>query len=85
MRTEREMKTRKLLEKLVNYLDADARQRKKERDDMKAVLKKLKRREKKLKKQLEDENDEQKKAALQGEIDILHAQRKKGVKLLKES
>lgn len=79
------MKTRKLLERLVSYLDADARQRKKERDDIKAVLKKLKRREKKLKKQLEELEDEQKRGALQGEIDILHAQRKKGVKLLKES
>jgi len=78
------MKTRKLLEKLMGYLDADARQRKKERDDIKAVLKKLKRREKKLKNQLGDEKDEKKHAALQGEIDILHAQRKKGVKLLKE-
>jgi predicted nucleic acid-binding Zn-ribbon protein len=81
---EREMKTRKLLDKLMAYLDSDARKRKKERDEIKAVLKKLKRREKKLKNQLDDLKDDGERAALQKEIDIVHAQRKKGVRLLKE-
>lgn len=78
------MKTRKLLDKLMAYLDGDARKRKKERDEIKAVLKKLKRREKKLKSQLGDLKDDAERAALQKEIDIVHAQRKKGVRLLKE-
>lgn len=78
------MKTRKLLDKLMAYLDGDARKRKKERDEIKAVLKKLKRREKKLKNQLGDLKDDAERAALQKEIDIVHAQRKKGVRLLKE-
>ncbi len=77
------MKTRKLLDKLMAYLDGDARKRKKERDEIKAVLKKLKRREKKLRNQLDDVRDDDKRAALQKEIDIVHAQRKKGVRLLK--
>ncbi len=77
------MKTRKLLDKLMSYLDGDARKRKQEREEIKAVLKKLKRREKKLKNQLDDLKDEEKRAALQKEIDIVHAQRKKGVRLLK--
>jgi predicted nucleic acid-binding Zn-ribbon protein len=80
---EHEMKTRKLLDKLMSYLDGDARKRKQERDEIKAVLKKLKRREKKLTNQLDDLKDEEKRAALQKEIDIVHAQRKKGVRLLK--
>ncbi|RLA34259.1 MAG: hypothetical protein DRR03_06820 [Gammaproteobacteria bacterium] len=77
------MKTRKLLDKLVTYLDGDARQRKKERDDLKAVLKKLKRREKKLLNHLKDEKDGNRQKTLKNEIDIVHAQRKKGVRLLK--
>jgi hypothetical protein len=81
---EREMKTRKLLDKLVGFLDGDARKRKKERNDLKAVLKKLKRREKKLKGHLEDEKNPDRCKALKNEIDIVHAQRKKGVRLLKE-
>jgi predicted nucleic acid-binding Zn-ribbon protein len=80
---EREMKTRKLLDKLVAYLDGDARKRKKEKDEIKAVLKKLKRREKKLKNLLDETKDADKRTALQKEIDIVHAQRKKGVRLLK--
>lgn len=79
------MKTRKLLAKLMDYLDGDARQRRRERDDLMAVLDKLKRREKKLKRHLDDERDAERRAALQQEIDIIHAQRKKGVRLLKEA
>lgn len=78
------MKTRKLLARLMDYLDGDARQRRRERDDLLAVLDKLKRREKKLKRQLDDERDAERHATLQQEIDIIHAQRKKGVRLLKE-
>ncbi|MDX1593562.1 MAG: hypothetical protein R3298_04885 [Gammaproteobacteria bacterium] len=78
------MKTRKLLDKLMTYLDSDARQRKQERDEIKAVLKKLKRREKKLRNRLEEEDDDDKRRALEKEVDIVYAQRKKGVRLLKE-
>ena len=77
------MKTRKLLDKLVAYLDGDARKHKQERNDLKAVLKKLKRREKKLLNRLEDEKNSDHRKALKSEIDIVHAQRKKGVRLLK--
>ena len=78
------MKTRKLLAQLMAYLDGDARQRRRERDDLMTVLDKLKRREKKLKRQLDDERDAERRVVLQQEIDIIHAQRKKGVRLLKE-
>jgi hypothetical protein len=81
---ERDMKTRKLLDKLVTYLDGNARKRKRERDDLKAVLKKLKRRERKLLRAVEDEKNDDRRKALKKEADIVHAQRKKGVKLLKE-
>ena len=79
------MKTRKLLDKLVAYLDGDARKRKQQRDDIKAALKKLKRREKKLLNRLDDEKDSGHRKALKNEIDIVHAQRKKGVRLLKSN
>ena len=61
------MKTRKLLDKLVGYLDGDARKRKQERDDLKAVLKKLKRREKKLLRAIEDEKNDGRRKALKKE------------------
>ena len=77
------MKTRKLLDTLVGFLDGDARKRKQERNDLKTVLKKLKRREKKLKGHLEVEKNSDRRKALKNEIDIVHAQRKKGVRLLK--
>lgn len=78
------MKQKKLLEKLKAFFDSDARERKKQEADVKDILKKLKKRERHLKEKLEDETDEEKRNRLQQKIDVVYAQRKKGIKLIKE-
>ena len=48
------------------------------------ILKKLKAKENKLREALAAETSQEKRAKLQKELDIIHAQRKKGIKLLRE-
>ncbi len=78
------MKQKKLLEKLKEFFDSDTRERKKQRSDVKDILKKLKKRERHLKEKLEDEKDEEKRNRIQQKIDVVYAQRKKGIALIKE-
>ena len=79
------MKQKKLLEKLRIFFDSDARERKKQRSDVKDILKKLKKRERHLKEKLEDEKDKEKRNRIQQKIDVVYAQRKKGIALIKGS
>jgi len=76
------MKTRKLLDRLTGFLDGSTRQRNQEKDDLKTVLKKLKEKELKLRKHCDEASGEERKK-LEQEARIVHAQRKKGVRLLK--
>ena len=78
------MKQQKLLDKLKDFFDLDERERRKEKSDIKAILKKLKKREHKLREKHDAENKEEKRNRIQQEIDIVYAQRTKGIKLLKE-
>ena len=78
------MKHKKLLDKLKKFVDADARERKKQKLDIKDILKKLKKKERKLKEKLDAENNAEKRKHLQQEIDVIYAQRTKGIKLIKE-
>ena len=78
------MKQEKLLDKLKTFFDSDAREREKQKSDIKNILKKLKKRERKLKEKLDAENNAGKRKHFQQEIDVIYAQRKKGIKLIKE-
>ena len=78
------MKQKKLLEKLKTFFDADAREREKQKSDIKDILKKLKKKERKLKRKLDSEKNTEKRNHFQQEIDIIYAQRKKGINLIKE-
>jgi hypothetical protein len=78
------MTLRKQIKKLQNFLDADMREREAYREDMKTLLMKLKRKEKQLLNKTLMEFDQDKLARLRKEIDMLHAQRLKGIKALKE-
>jgi predicted nucleic acid-binding Zn-ribbon protein len=78
------MKQKKLLEKLMAFFDADAKSRKKQKSDIKIILKKLKKKERKLKEKLDSEKNVDMKKRLQQEIDIVYAQRKKGIKVIKD-
>jgi len=78
------MKANKLLEKLKDYLGAERRAQLAKYDSIKRVLKKLKKKENALKDKLKKEHDGKANNQLKKEMDVLSAQRKKGVKMLKE-
>ena len=78
------MKLKKLVRKLEEFLDADARERLKHREDMKTLLRKMKVKEKNLAAKALVEFDQGKLERLRKEIDLVHAQRKKGISALKE-
>jgi DNA repair exonuclease SbcCD ATPase subunit len=80
------MKLKKLMESLNEFLDADRKTQLKEINSIRKVLKELKKKERKLKEELkklsakqEDEKDE-----LQIKLDVIYAQRKKGLERVKE-
>ncbi len=78
------MKQKELLDKLKTFFDSDAREREKQKSDIKDILKKLKKKERKLKEKLDAEKNADKCIHFQQEIDVIYAQRNKGIKLIKE-
>ncbi|MGD2119636.1 MAG: hypothetical protein PVG66_14860 [Chromatiales bacterium] len=78
------MGKKKLLARLSGFLSGDSLEKKEHRKELKSVLKKLKAKEKELREICKTITDEQEREQMEKEIDILHAQRKKGIKLLKE-
>lgn len=77
------VKYRKLLGKLKAFLDADFRAQSQMREDIKAVLSKLKKRQHKLQTLLDEEHDEAERAGLSENLELVKAQRKKGLEVLK--
>lgn len=77
------MKRKKLLHKLSDYLSLDHRAMLKKRSKIRQILKQLREKEQKLKKRALDETDEEKKTHLYRELDILRAQRLKGIRSLR--
>ena len=78
------MKLKKALRKLSQYLDADQREQLAQYDSIKKVLKKLKSKRNQLREKIELIEDDEERQQIQNKLDIVNAQRKKGVKLLKE-
>ena len=78
------MKQKKLLDKLLEFFDASGQKKKKQKSDIKLILKKLKKKERKLKEKLASEKNDNKRKRLKQEIDVVYAQRKKGIKAIKE-
>jgi hypothetical protein len=78
------MSKKKLLEKLQKFFAADQREKIKHMEQIKIVLKKLKEKERKIQKKLEINTDAETAAELQQELDIIYAQRMKGVKIVKQ-
>lgn len=77
------MKLNRILSKLNDILDDDRRAQLQEIEALKVSIKRLKNKYKEFEGQCESEVDEKKKAKLQEKINIIRAQRKKGLKLLK--
>lgn len=78
------MGSKKLLKKLAEYFDMDARARQKRKDELNELLVRLKSKEEELKLERELETDEEVIRHLDKKIDLVHSQRKKGITLLKE-
>ena len=78
------MKIKKLVKKAEEFLDSDKRKRKEKIACLKHVLKKLRKREHKLKDKLAEEKGEKARHKYHKEAELAHAQRQKGLKLLKE-
>lgn len=77
------MKIRKLIEKAQALLDPTEHKSKEQKKNLKHVIKKLRKHEKSLIQRLETESSKSKSAKLQEKINLAHAQRKKGLKVLK--
>ena len=78
------MKEKKLLDRLEAYFDLGAKNRKKKADELKKVLKKIRKKEKDLIAECCKAGKGKKSEMLEKHIMILHAQRKKGLKALKK-
>ncbi len=78
------MGSKKLLKKLAEFFDLDARARQKRKDELNELLARLKSKEEELKLERELETDEEVARHLDKKIDLVHSQRKKGISLLKE-
>ena len=76
------MKITELIEKADDYLGGDTRKRKSKIKCLKHVLNKLSKREKKL--ELKFKEGRGNKEKISNELALIHAHRKKGVKLLKQ-
>ena len=78
------MKRKKLLHILDQLLDMGGRKQREHRNELKIVLKKLKKKKKDLKEEMLREEDKRKLLRLGKELEIVDAQRLKGLKALKE-
>lgn len=77
------MKRKKLLKTLGDLLDMEGRKQRKHRDELKVLLKKLRKKEVELKAKMQLEKNERKQTRLEKEIEIIKAQRTKGVMTLR--
>ncbi len=78
------MKTKKLLAKLTDFMNKDQTTQREELEHIRKVLKKLKKKEQDLREELAAELDDDERRELEGKLDVVHAQRIKGVERVKE-
>ena len=78
------MKRKKLLNKLAGFLDMEEHRQRKHREELKVLLKKLKKKKVELEDKMKSENDNRKRKRLCKELDIVKAQREKGLRALQD-
>ena len=78
------MKKKKLIEKLQRFFDADQKEKLTHLKEIKEVLRRLKKKELKIKEEIIVCTDAEKLIELQKKVDIIYAQRHKGLKLIKD-
>ena len=78
------MKRKKLLRKIKALLDADQRAQIAKYDSLEKVLGKLEVKESGFREKLSEENDEERRKEILRKLEVIEAQRKKGVQLKQE-
>ena len=78
------MTTSKLIEKLRGYLALDRRKQEDMHAKLRALLKKLKKKQRVLEQKLRKASDAKTRKRIKTRLKVLHAQRKKGVKLWRD-
>jgi hypothetical protein len=78
------MKTRKILTRLKTLIDADRRAQIKQADAIKQLLAQLRKKERRLRDKLSNCEDQKERKKLQIKMAVCHAQREKGVTILKD-
>lgn len=78
------MKLSKILNKINDILDDDRRGQLQEIESLKTSIKRLKKKQKEFEAECQKSMDDEEREKLQKKISIARAQRKKGLKLLKE-
>ena len=78
------MSENKLLSRLETYLGLDDKKRKEKAGELEKVIKKLKKKEKELIAECVSTVEDEQHSILEKRINVLHAQRKKGLKALKK-
>lgn len=78
------MKLKKIRERLGTLLSADQRAQAKEKAAIKELLVKLKKKERHLRNKLADCETEEQRKKIETKLSVCHAQREKGVALLRE-
>jgi len=78
------MRAPKMLKIVKRFLTADKEKQYEHTKCFSDVLKKLKKKENHLKNKLKDENNEKNRKQIKKELEIVHAQRKKGIDALKK-
>ena len=77
------MKTNKLIKKTKELLSAKRSKQRKKIDTLKELLAKLKHRKRKLQASLESEKSKDKREHIRNDLEVIRAQRRKGLKALK--
>ncbi len=78
------MSSKKLIERMRDFLDLKRRKQKQKLDKLQDLLSKLRKQRRVLKKALEHEEDPQRRKRISRDLKVLHEQRKSGPKLVKE-
>ncbi len=78
------MGRKKLLKKLAEFFDMDIKAQDQKKEELHDLLSRLKSKENQLKEEMEAEKNKKLKEKLSQQIDVVHTQRKKGVKMLIE-
>lgn len=78
------MKTPKMIKRVGDFLDAGKDKQQKQIKSIKEILRNLKKKQDSLKKKSKTEKDDKKRKRILKELDIIFAQRKKGINALKK-